>query len=158
MTMRLLRSILLVALAATALATTAFAVEPDEILADPALEARARAITQELRCVVCQNQSIDDSNAPLAKDMRVLVRERVKLGESDDQIRAYLVQRYGNFVLLKPPLQADTLALWFSPLVFLAIGFALVWGYFRAMARQEKASGALNPAEEEELKRLAEES
>lgn len=138
-------------------ATPAFAVEPDEILDDPALEARARAITQELRCVVCQNQSIDDSDAPLAKDMRVLVRDRVKGGESDDQVRAFLVQRYGNFVLLKPPLQLDTLVLWFSPFLFLAVGFALVWSYFRAMAHRAAQVAPLNAAEEEELKRLADE-
>ena len=138
-------------------ATPAFAVEPDEILDDPVLEARARAITQELRCVVCQNQSIDDSNAPLAKDMRVLVRDRVKRGESDDQVRAFLVQRYGNFVLLKPPLQLDTLVLWFSPFLFLAVAFALVWSYFRAMAHRAAHVAPLSAAEEEELKRLAEE-
>jgi cytochrome c-type biogenesis protein CcmH len=138
-------------------ATSAFAVEPDEILDDPVLEARARAITQELRCVVCQNQSIDDSNAPLAKDMRLLVRDRVKLGDSDDQVRAFLVQRYGNFVLLKPPLQLDTLALWFSPFLFLAAAFALVWSYFRTMSHRAAQAEPLSAAEEAELKRLAEE-
>lgn len=138
-------------------ATSAFAVEPDEVLDDPVLEARARAISQELRCVVCQNQSIDDSNAPLAKDMRVLVRERVKRGDSDDQVRAFLVQRYGNFVLLKPPLQLDTLALWLSPFLFLAVGAALVWSYLRRLARQAERSEPLSAAEEAELKRLADE-
>jgi cytochrome c-type biogenesis protein CcmH len=138
-------------------ATSAFAVEPDEVLDDPVLEARARAISQELRCVVCQNQSIDDSNAPLAKDMRVLVRERIKQGDSDDQVRAFLVERYGNFVLLKPPLQLDTLALWLSPFLFLAVGAALVWGYLRRLARQAETREPLSAAEEAELKRLADE-
>ena len=138
-------------------AATAFAVEPDEVLSDPILEARARALSQELRCVVCQNQSIDDSNAPLARDMRVLVRERVKLGDSDDEVRAFLVARYGNFVLLKPPLQTGTLVLWFSPLLFLAAAFALVWGYFRAMSKSPAAAAPLSAEEEAALKRLAEE-
>ncbi len=138
-------------------ATAAFAVEPDEVLDDPVLEARARAISQELRCVVCQNQSIEDSNAPLARDMRVLVRERIKQGDSDDQARAFLVQRYGNFVLLRPPLQLDTLALWLSPFLFLAVGGALVLSYLRRLARQAERSEPLSAAEEAELKRLADE-
>ncbi len=138
-------------------ATSAFAVEPEEVLDDPVLEARARAISQELRCVVCQNQSIDDSNAPLAKDMRMLVRERIQRGDSDDQVRAFLVQRYGNFVLLRPPLQLDTLALWLSPFLFLAVGGALVWSYLRRLARQAERSEPLSVAEEAALKRLADE-
>ncbi len=138
-------------------ATSAFAVEPEEVLEDPALEARARAISQELRCVVCQNQSIDDSNAPLAKDMRMLVRERIQRGDSDDEVRAFLVQRYGNFVLLRPPLQLDTLALWLSPFLFLAVGGALVWSYLRRLARQADRNEPLSAAEEAELKRLADE-
>jgi cytochrome c-type biogenesis protein CcmH len=97
----------------------AHAVEPDEILADPALEARARALSAELRCLVCQNQSIDDSNAPLAKDLRVIVRERLKAGDSDNAVRAFVVARYGRFVLLKPPLGWDTLMLWLAPFVLL---------------------------------------
>lgn len=157
MMMRFLLAALLSAFCAALVATSTLAVEPDEILDDPVLEARARAITQDLRCVVCQNQSIDDSNAPLAKDMRILVRDRVKLGESDDQIRAFLVKRYGNFVLLRPPLQLDTVVLWFSPLLFLGIGAALAWGYFRAMRRQTTQAAQLSDAEEQELKRLAEE-
>jgi cytochrome c-type biogenesis protein CcmH len=135
----------------------AIAVEPDEILSDPALEARARALSQELRCVVCQNQSIDDSNAPLARDMRLLVRERIKLGDSDEQVRAFLVARYGNFVLLKPPLQSDTFILWFSPLAFLAAAFALVWMYFRSMGKRGAAALPLSAEEEAALKRLADE-
>jgi cytochrome c-type biogenesis protein CcmH len=108
------------------LASPAFAVQPDEILKDPVLEARARVLSQELRCMVCQNQSIDDSDAPLAKDLRVLVRERLTAGDSDSQVIDFLVARYGEFVLLKPRLSAHTLLLWLAPfgvLVIAAIGF-----------------------------------
>lgn len=124
-----LRSLLAAALAALVLAgpTAAFAVEPDEMLADPALEARAQALSKELRCVVCQNQTIDGSAAPLARDMRLLVRERLAAGDTDAQAKAYLVARYGNFVLLKPPFQPDTWALWIGPAVILLLaGAALV--------------------------------
>lgn len=124
-----LRSLLAVVLAALVLAgpTVALAVEPDEMLADPALEARAQALSKELRCVVCQNQTIDGSAAPLARDMRLLVRERLVAGDTDAQAKAYLVARYGNFVLLKPPFQPDTWALWIGPAVILLLaGAALV--------------------------------
>ena len=104
------------------LLTPAYAVEPGEVLADPALEARARDLSADLRCLVCQNQSIDDSHAPLAKDLRLLVRERLQAGDSDDQVRTYLVQRYGDFVLLKPPLRIGTLLLWGAPLMVLLAG------------------------------------
>jgi cytochrome c-type biogenesis protein CcmH len=153
----MIRLVAALAFAITVLVPLAYAVEPDERLTDPALEARARNITRELRCVVCQNQSIDDSNAPLAHDMRVLVRDRIKLGESDDQVRAFLVARYGNFVLLKPPLQTDTLFLWFSPVLFLAAAFTLLVAYLRSMAKAAHTA-PLNSAEEEHLKRLADES
>ena len=109
------------------LLSPAYAVEPGEALADPALEARARDLSVDLRCLVCQNQSIDDSHAPLAKDLRLLVRERLAAGDSDEQVRTYLVQRYGDFVLLKPPLRIGTLLLWGAPLmVLLAGGFGLM--------------------------------
>lgn len=110
----------------TTAATPSGAVMPDEMLADAALEARARTLSTELRCVVCQNQSIDDSNAPLAHDLRVLLRERLSAGDSDRQAIDYLVARYGNFVLLKPPMQLNTLLLWIGPLLIFiaaAIGF-----------------------------------
>ena len=118
------------------------AVEPDEMLADPALEARAQHISKELRCVVCQNQNIDDSAAPLARDMRLMVRERLTAGDTDDQAKAFLVARYGNFVLLRPPFQPDTWALWLGPFVILAVaGTALVFA-----AR----TGAADPAGDDE--------
>jgi cytochrome c-type biogenesis protein CcmH len=114
--------------AALALAPmAAAAVQPDEILADPKLEARARDLSAELRCMVCQNQSIDDSNAELARDLRALVRERLKAGDGDDKIRSYLVERYGDFILLKPPFKADTIALWTAPFLILLVGGAAIF-------------------------------
>ena len=107
-------------------ATPAGAVEPDEILADPALETRARGLSSELRCLVCQNQSIDDSNAPLARDLRLLVRERLKSGDSDTAVRQYVVARYGDFVLLNPPFRASTLLLWLGPPALLLATLALL--------------------------------
>ena len=112
-------------------AAPARAVLPDEMLKDPALEARARTISQGLRCVVCQNQTIDDSDAPLARDLRLLVRERLQQGDSDAQCRQYLVARYGNYVLLKPPFEAATWLLWAGPAAFLALGGAGVALYLR---------------------------
>lgn len=110
------------------------AVTPGETLADPALEARARDISQLIRCVVCQNQSIDDSSAPLAHDLRVLVRDRLSAGDSDAEALAFIVLRYGNFVLLKPPVQGNTLLLWFGPLAFLMIAGLLFVRFLRRQA------------------------
>lgn len=106
------------------LATPALAVEPNEILQDPALEARARVISKDLRCMVCQGQAIDDSNAELARDLRLLVRERLKAGDTDAQVLAYLKDRYGDFILLRPPVEDKTLPLWLAPLIVLMIGGA----------------------------------
>jgi cytochrome c-type biogenesis protein CcmH len=136
-----------------ALAGAALAVEPDEKLADPALEARARALTLELRCVVCQNQSVDDSDAPLAKDIRVLVRERIKAGDSDEAVRDFIVARYGKFVLLRPPLDGETVVLWVGPAVLLLAGLALAYFYVRRV-RETTAPAPLSPAEEEAVQRL----
>ena len=118
------------------------AVLPEEQLADPALEARARAISQELRCVVCQNQSIDDSDAPLAADLRAIVRERLMAGDTDEEVMAYIVARYGSFVLLKPPLEMQTILLWTAPLLVLIPGGLGVALYLRRRAR----TGAADPA------------
>ena len=104
------------------LAGPALAVQPEEVLKDPALETRARDISAGLRCLVCQNQSIDDSDAPLAKDLRVLVRERLTAGDSDEQVKSFVVQRYGEFVLLRPVVGAHTLLLWLTPVLVLALG------------------------------------
>jgi len=137
-------------------AQSAFAVEPDEILPDPNLEARARVISGELRCLVCQNQSIDDSAAPLARDLRLLVRERLKQGDSDSQVMDYLVQRFGEFILLRPRFEWQTLLLWIAPFSTLALG---VVGAFVAMRRRRADSGAeeeqrLTDTELAELKQL----
>jgi cytochrome c-type biogenesis protein CcmH len=120
MRLTLLRS--LVAALALAASVPAGAVQPGEVLRDPALERRARDISAELRCLVCQNQSIDDSDAPLARDLRVLVRERLTVGDSNEQVRDFVVQRYGEFVLLRPPFGLHTLWLWATPVVVLAAG------------------------------------
>ncbi len=117
----MIRSVVLALLVAV-LAVPAFAVEPDEMLEDPALEARARELSKEVRCLVCQNQSIDDSNAGLAKDLRVILRERLVAGDSDAEIKTFLVDRYGDFVLLKPPVKAETLFLWYGPFAIGALG------------------------------------
>lgn len=126
-----MRRLAALALAAFLLAGAARAVMPDEQLADPKLEARARAIGSQLRCVVCQNQTIDDSDADLARDLRLLLRERLRAGDSDRQATAYIVQRYGSFVLLKPPLDPQTLLLWLGPAMMLAVGGAGVALYLR---------------------------
>ena len=110
------------ALVGLLIATPTVAVLPSEQLTDPALETRALAITKTLRCVVCQNQSVDDSDAPLAHDLRVIVRERLTAGDSDAQARDYVVARYGHFVLLKPPFEASTLLLWLGPALVLLLG------------------------------------
>ncbi|MCT8999661.1 cytochrome c-type biogenesis protein [Chelativorans intermedius] len=128
----------------------AFAVEPDEMLADPALEARARALSAELRCMVCQNQSIDDSNAELARDLRVLVRERIRAGDTDEEVLSYVVSRYGEFVLLKPRMSARNAVLWATPLLVLAGGGLIAFLALRRRARQPAA--ALTEEEERTLK------
>jgi cytochrome c-type biogenesis protein CcmH len=130
----------------------AFAVQPDEMLSDPALEARARSLSRTLRCMVCQNESIDDSNAPLAKDLRILVRERIKAGDSDAEVREFLVARYGEFVLLSPRLRSNTLLLWGIPaLVFLGGGAALAYSMSR---RRRVAPKALSADEQKKLDKL----
>lgn len=127
--------LLLSVILACVLPMPALAVQPDEMLRDPALEARARVISEGLRCVVCQNQSIDESDAPLARDLRIVVREQLTLGKTDDEIMAYLVARYGNFVLLKPPVEPVTWLLWVGPFAVLIGGGALlvVWARRRRM-------------------------
>src|SRR6185295_5907133 len=127
---------------------TALAVQPDEILKDPALESRARALSQELRCMVCQNQSIDDSDAPLARDLRILVRERLSAGDSDGQVIDFLVARYGEFVLLRPRMTAHTLLLWAAPFVILLIGAIAFW----AARRRPAATGPERLTAEEEAR------
>ena len=129
------------------------AVEPGEELADPALEARARAISSELRCLVCQNESIDTSEADLARDLRRLVRDRLKAGDSDEQIKAFVVQRYGEFVLLRPRLDAGTSALWYGPFGLLLGAFAAAYFYFQHR-RAKALEGYLTSDEERRLRDL----
>ena len=129
------------------------AVEPGEMLNDPALEARARHISQELRCLVCQNQSIDDSNAPLARDLRIIVRERLTAGDSDQQAVDYIVDRYGHFVLLKPPVAANTLVLWYGPALLTLLALALAVLFLRK--RPQHSPAGPEPFSDEEQARLA---
>ncbi len=129
----------------------AFAVQPDEILSDPALEARARVLSAQLRCLVCQNQSIDDSDAPLARDLRVLIRERLVQGESNAQVVDYLVSRYGEFVLLKPRLNSRTLLLWGGPFAILLIGAVMLFLRRRKGSRLAIPEQALSAEEQARL-------
>lgn len=150
--MKLLRALIATLILAVAV-STANAVKPDEVLPDRAMEQRAREISAGLRCLVCQNQSIDDSDAPLARDLRVLVRDRLKAGDSDEQVYAFVVRRYGEYVLLKPPLGLHTILLWAGPFMVLAFGvFALL------RLRRRHAPGhvgtALSEAEKAELEKV----
>ena len=129
----------------------AFAVQPGEMLDDPALERRARALSAELRCLVCQNQSIDDSDAPLAADLRRLVRERLKANDSDQQVLDFVVARYGEFALLRPPFKISTLLLWMTPLLVLAGGILLA---LRTTARMASDRAPLSETEKNELAQL----
>ncbi len=131
----------------------AFAVNPDEVLPDPALEARARSISTELRCMVCQNQSIDDSNADLARDLRLLVRKRLSDGDSDRQVLDYIVSRYGEFVLLKPRLSEKTYVLWGAPLALLAVG-GVALAVFASRRRGKPTGTHLTADEQARLDRL----
>jgi len=132
----------------------ALAIEPSELLKDPALEARARALSAELRCLVCQNQSIDDSNAPLAKDLRTLIREHIVKGESDDQIMEFVVDRYGEFVLLKPRLSVRTVVLWTAPFVVLLIAALAL--FLRRSRGPEEGERPLTEDERKALKKVME--
>lgn len=127
------------------------AVEPDEMLADPVLEERARDISKHLRCLVCQNQSIDDSNADLARDLRILVRERLKAGDTNEEVIGFIVARYGDFVLLKPPVKDETLPLWLGPFALVLLGAIVIALYY---ARRRGASPP--PLSADERKRLDE--
>jgi cytochrome c-type biogenesis protein CcmH len=136
------------------LAEPVFAVQPDEILEDPALEARAREISRELRCVVCQNENIDSSTAPLAKDLRLLVRERLQAGDTNEEVIGFVTARYGDFVLLRPPMRPGTWLLWFGPLLIVLAGGVLAWFFFRT---QRGSAPAVPAALSEEEQRRVEE-
>lgn len=141
----------LLAVLALAVSQSAAAVEPNEMLKDPALEARAREISRELRCVVCQNESIDESEADLAHDLRVLVRERLAAGDSDQQVLQFVVDRYGDFVLLRPPVKPATYLLWASPAILLLIAAGIIVVYLR---RHRRGSTTAAPLTAEEQARL----
>lgn len=153
---RLLGIILLVT---TVWTSPSYAVNPDEMLADPEMEENARAVSRHLRCVVCQNQSIDDSDAELAGDMRVLVRERIMAGDTNREVLDYMVSRYGNYVLLKPPFEASTYVLWIGPAVIFFLGMIAV-GVFMyqrrpqvvPMVSENRSSGSPRLTEEEQRK------
>lgn len=125
------RLLILFALTVFAFAEASIALQPDERLEDPILEARARALAAEMRCLVCQNQSIDDSSAPFARDVRLLLRHRLASGDTDEEARAFLVARYGEFILLKPTIKGVNLILWLSPLLAVAFASTVAWWYYR---------------------------
>lgn len=132
----------------------AHAVQPDEVLKDAVAEQRARQLSAGLRCLVCQNESIDDSNAPLARDLRLLVRERITAGDTDAQVRAFLVARYGEFVLLRPPFSARTALLYGAPFMGLALGGLLVWRLARRRGASPAGATALSQEEKRRLERV----
>lgn len=133
----------------------AWAVEPDEILSDPAQEARAREVSKDLRCLVCRNENIDSSNAGIAKDLRILVRERITAGDTNDQVIDFVVDRYGEYVLLKPRISSVNLILWLAGPLMLIIGGLIGWRFMRGTDREEPVT--LSQSEQERLKKLLEE-
>ena len=149
-----MRAIALALALALSTIAPARAVQPDEMLADPNLEARARTLSAELRCMVCQNQSIDDSDAPLAHDIRLLIRERLTKGESNDAIKLFLVSRYGDFILLKPPLKGATVLLWGAAPFILIAGAAFLIAATRRRGRTPLAPAPLTSAEEQRVAAL----
>ena len=135
-------------------AIEARAVNPDEVLDDPALELRARELSAQLRCLVCQNQSIDDSDAQLARDLRLLVREKLLDGMTNQQILDHLVERYGEFVLLNPRVSSRTLLLWLAPLILLVVGCAIAWFMFSRQRRSKSKPSDLSAAEKAQIDEL----
>lgn len=150
-----MRRLVLALAAAAALSAPVLAADPAEMLKDPALEARAEKLGHGLRCLVCQSESIEDSNADLARDLRVIVREQIVAGKSDSDITKYLVDRYGDYVLLKPPFKLATLALWVGPFALLALGLVAVFGFYRRRSAANPAAPlAPAPLTEAEKRRL----
>jgi len=149
-----MKHILCVLIAIFALSAPAGAVDPDEILKDPALEERARVISKDVRCVVCQNQSIDDSNSGIAKKMRVLVRDRITKGDTNQQVIDYLVSRYGDFVLLNPPVKAKTAILWFGPAGMIVLGLFGIIFYYRRRSKETAATTGASPLSADEKNRI----
>ncbi len=149
----MLRRLFVVLMILASVSMPVFAVQPDEILSDPKLETRARALSAEMRCLVCQNQSIDDSDAPLARDLRVLIRERLVKGDSDEQVTDYLVSRYGEFVLLKPRLSLNTFVLWAGPFILLLLGGLVLWRN-RRVATVAGPEAGLSEEERKKLRQM----
>jgi cytochrome c-type biogenesis protein CcmH len=149
-----MRALLLALTLLASLSASALAVQPDEVLKDPTLEARARDISRELRCLVCQNQSIDDSNAPLARDLRVLVRERLVAGDDNTGVLGYITARYGDYVLLRPPFKASTYVLWIGPVIILLLGALGAALFLRGRNRAVTAGDTEAPLTPEERRRL----
>ena len=145
-----MRYFLAVFVSLVCLSTSGLAVQPDEVLDDPALEARARALSQDLRCVVCQNENIDSSNAPLARDLRIVVRERLVAGDSDDEVLDYVVARYGEFVLFRPRFEGRNVVLWLTPLLAVLVGAGLLFAFFR----NASVAGKVKPLSAEEQAKL----
>ena len=139
-----------------ALIMPAVAVDPSEMLNDPTLESRARGISKDLRCVVCQNQSIDDSDARLARDLRLLVRDRIMAGDSDQQVIDYVVSRYGDYVLLKPPFKGTTLVLWIGPVILILLSLFAFYSFFSRQNKTSSKTKASKPLTDEERNRLKE--
>ncbi|HXP97102.1 MAG TPA: cytochrome c-type biogenesis protein [Telmatospirillum sp.] len=152
---RVYRSAIVVMTVLFLMGGSALAVQPDEVLKDPQLEARARDLGRDLRCLVCQNQSIDDSDADLARDLRILLRQRLVAGDSDAQAKQYLVDRYGDYVLLRPPFKATTLVLWLGPGALLLGGIWAAVGFYRRRGKADGAGGASLPLSDGEQKRLS---
>ncbi len=145
-----LRTVVLIGVLGFAGLGAAFAIQPGEMLANPQLEERARSIDKELRCLVCQNENIDDSDADLAHDLRVLVRQRVLAGDSNDQVKQYIVARYGTYVLLKPPFEAETYLLWFGPAILLLGALAVAFVFYRKLSQTQP-----EPLSPQEAQRVA---
>jgi len=154
----MIRRGLAVLMAAMMLAQAAFAVEPDEMLDDPVLEARARELSKKVRCVVCQNQDIDSSNAGVARDLRLLVRERLVAGDTDDEVLAFLVARYGDYVLFSPPWKPSTYALWLAPGVMILLGAGAVGTILVGARRRQRTMAGLSEADEAEIARIIKEN
>ncbi|WP_425409029.1 cytochrome c-type biogenesis protein [Hyphococcus sp.] len=150
--MKLPLILLIFMLAAAVVAGSAEAAEPDEVLSDPVMEERARELDEKLRCVVCQSQSLAESNAPLAKDMRILVRERISVGDSDEEVIQYLVDRYGDYVLLMPRVQRNTIFLWLFPVFVVASGGVVALIYLRSL--KKPVAFELSDEDEEEIERI----
>ncbi|MFC4351856.1 cytochrome c-type biogenesis protein CcmH [Fodinicurvata halophila] len=151
-----MRAILLLVVFCLVLPATALAVLPDEKLDDPELEARAQELSEEIRCVVCQHESIETSNAGIARDIRILIRERLAAGQNEQQIRDYLVSRYGDYILFRPPMKPATWLLWFGPALVFAIGLAALATYLRKRRPQDSLS-QLSDEERRRLRQLTEE-